>query len=213
MKIMKLKLMMKHNESPLASITLLPLSNLYCWLSPLMRWAPGRDTAGPSPAAGGSTSPGHPGPGCPVPSSHWSCWGLVCMTPQWFGNLGPNIPKPWGRGAAAWGGGYTRNTRVRKYSSTFWWLSNCSLTQTCVWFGKSLNRWFCSSSLMNPKWGNWYQVTGSDATLHCAVNCERLKSFPSGLVLLLLSKIFPFVSFEKLMKSKPVHKHFHHSKL
>ena len=100
---MWLKQIMKHKTSPLHCFCLSPL---YVEASPLMRWARVPDTVCPSPAAGGSTSLGRPEPGSPVRSIHQRCWGLACMTPLWPAPPGPNILKPWGRGAV-WCGGWT----------------------------------------------------------------------------------------------------------
>ena len=100
---MWLNQIMKHKRTPLCCFRLSPL---YVEASPLTRWARDPDTVCPSPAAGGSTSLGRPGPGSPVRSILQRCWGLACMTPRWPAPPGPNILKPWGRGAV-WCGGWT----------------------------------------------------------------------------------------------------------
>lgn len=71
-----------------------------------MQWAPVNDTACPSPAAGGSTSLSHPGPGSLVPSSpqHW--WDLDCAIPQW--PYRPKHPKTLVK--RGWGGGRTQQS-------------------------------------------------------------------------------------------------------
>lgn len=166
------------------------------WPSPLKQWAPIPDTVCPSPAAGGSTSLGHPGPGPLVPSNRYHCWGLSAPP-------GPNIPKPWGRGAA----------------QREWWMNQNFSHQLYIYTSESLaveqsyqiewkccispNMQPCLTSLVSvvnqtlistqiPGHGVLWTVFGTINSL------LRVKKVFLACFLLLLFEITPLVSFKNL---------------
>lgn len=123
--------------------------------SPLMQWAPVPDTACPSPAAGGSTSLGHPGPGSPVPSTLERWWDLDCTTLQWLDPLGPNTLKPLGIRAATWCSGWRQQsinitTTLNIHFFHNGWKIVLGDFNTSIQFGKPLERLCCSTQLIKP---------------------------------------------------------------
>lgn len=146
-----------HIKTPLSSPLFLSLS------IPLMRWAPGLDTAGPSPASGGSTSPGHPGPGCPALSTA-PRWRALSWATRWpAAPLSRRTLLPWGRGAVCGARGWMMNSTVEMrccfgiFMNTFSIYYTKDVKYKKIWvISIRYNESICKA----PRWGVEWQASG-----------------------------------------------------